>query len=416
MREMTPRERTLKAINHERPDRVSVDFGGHRSSGIMAIAYAKLKEYLGITTGDIYVYDIPQQLAIIEPPILDRFKVDVIELGRGFCLKQEDWKEWILPDGTPCKIPAYIDIKRRGQDWYAYSDDGTPIAVQRKGSLYFERIYSSFSDGPKPASYSQKNLATAFEKSMWAKLATPPAHLSFDAQHELEEGARRLRNSTPRAINGIFGGSLYEAGGQMIFRDDDWLMRLASNPNDVHRFLDRLLEYHLDNLEKYLSAAGQYIDIITFSDDLGMQTGPQVSRAMYDKFFKPRHAVLWNRAKKMANVKVMLHCCGGVYPLLPSLIEAGLDIINPVQTNCADMEPKKLKGEFGKDMVFWGGGCDTQGILHSATPEQVAADVRERVKIFSPGGGFIFQQIHNIMSNVPPQNIVAMFDAVNNRP
>ena len=136
---------------------------------------------------------------------------------------------------------------------------------------------------------------------------------------------------------------------------------------------------------------------------------------MYDEFFKPRHRILWNRAKELADVKVLLHCCGGIYPLLPSLIEAGVDIINPVQTNCTDMDPVKLKRKFGKDLVFWGGGCDTQQILGSGTPAQVAADVKKRVKIFSPGGGFVFNQIHNIMANVPPENIVAMFDAVNER-
>lgn len=146
-----------------------------------------------------------------------------------------------------------------------------------------------------------------------------------------------------------------------------------------------------------------------------MQTGPQMSKAMYDEFFKSRHKLLWNRARELADVKVMLHCCGGVYPLLPSLIEAGLDIINPVQTNCVDMEPGKLKDEFGKDLVFWGGGCDTQQTLDSATPAQIAADVKERIKILSLGSGFVFQQIHNIMANVPPENIVAMFDAVNDR-
>lgn len=415
MDEMTSRERVLKATEHEEPDRVPIDFDGHRSSGIMAIAYAKLKEYLSITAGDIYVYDIPQQLAIVEPEVLDRFHVDVIELGRGFCLEESDWKEWVLPDGTPCKIPAYINIKRKGQDWYAYSDDGTPIAVQRKNSLYFERTYSPFTDGPKPPNYNHDNLAAAFEKSMWSNLATPPAQIDFDAQDELKAGAKKLRVSTKRAINGVFGGNLHEGGGQMIFRDDDWLMKLAGDPTDVHRFLDKLVEYHLENLEKYLSAVGEYIDIIMFGDDLGMQTGPQMSKAMYDEFFKPRHKILWNRAKEIADVKVMLHCCGGIYPLLPNLIEAGLDIINPVQTNCRDMEPDRLKREFGKDIVFWGGGCDTQQILDSGTPAQVAADVKERVKIFSPRGGFIFQQIHNIMSNVPPQNVVAMFDAVNDR-
>jgi len=247
--EMTSQERVLKAINHKEPDRVPIDFNGHRSSGIMAIAYTKLKEHLGITTGDIYVYDIPQQFAIVEPEVLDRFNIDIIELGRGFCLEESDWKEWILPNGTPCKIPVYINIKQRNQDWYAYSDDGTPIAVQRKGSLYFERIYSPFTDSPKPANYNHDNLAAAFEKSMWSKLTTPPAQIGFDTQNELKAGAQRLRASSNRAINGIFGGKLHKAGGQIIFRDDEWLMKLADDPVDVHRFLDEFLEYHLENLK-----------------------------------------------------------------------------------------------------------------------------------------------------------------------
>jgi uroporphyrinogen decarboxylase len=187
---------------------------------------------------------------------------------------------------------------------------------------------------------------------------------------------------------------------------------LALEPEKTHHFLDQLVEYHSKNLEKYLSAVGDYIDIIQFGDDLGMQTGPQMSKKMYDTFFKPRHGCLWKQAKKLADVKVMLHCCGGVYPLLPSLIEAGLDIINPVQTTCKDMEPERLKREFGQDMVFWGGGCNTRDVLGVGTPEQVAEDVRERVRILAPGGGFVFQQIHNIMANVPPENIEAMFNAI----
>ena len=157
---------------------------------------------------------------------------------------------------------------------------------------------------------------------------------------------------------------------------------------------------------------GPYIDVVLFGDDLGMQTGPQMSPAMYRQFFKPRHALMWRRAKALANVKVMLHCCGGVRSLLRDLIDAGLDAINPVQISCRGMNAADLKREFGKDLTFWGGGCDTQQILPEGTPDQVRNHVREQVKILAPGGGFVFQQVHNIMSNVPPQNIVAMFDAV----
>ena len=407
---MKSRERVLTAINHKEPDRVAVDFGGHRSSGIMAIAYARLKKYLGITGGDIYVYDIPQQLAIIEPEVLDRFQVDVIELGRGFGLEKEYWKEWQLPDGTPGKIPAHINLVKENGNWFACSDDGTRIAAQPKGSLYFDQIYFPL-QGVKDLK--TVDFDAAFEKSMWNKLSNPPAPLGYDSEgmQKLREGAKKLRESTDRAIVALFGGNLHEIP-QFLFRADNWFMMLASEPDQTHHFLDQLVEYHLNNLEKFLSAVGDYIDIIQFGDDLGMQTGPQISKKMYDTFLKPRHSILWNRAKKLANVKVMLHCCGGVYPLLPSFIEAGLDIINPVQTTCKDMEAERLKKEFGKDLVFWGGGCNTRDILGTSTPEQVAQDVRERVNILAPGGGFVFQQIHNIMANVPPENIVAMFNAV----
>jgi len=144
-----------------------------------------------------------------------------------------------------------------------------------------------------------------------------------------------------------------------------------------------------------------------------MQTGPMMSPKMYCEFFKPRHKLLWNRAKKLADVKVMLHCCGGVRELLPHLIEAGLDAINPVQISCSGMNAAELKAEFGSELTFWGGGCDTRDVLPNGTPEQVTEHVRKQVEILSPGGGFVFQQVHNILANVPPENIVAMFDALN---
>jgi uroporphyrinogen decarboxylase len=159
---------------------------------------------------------------------------------------------------------------------------------------------------------------------------------------------------------------------------------------------------------------GPYIDVIVFGDDLGMQSGPQISPAMYRKFFKPRHQLLWNQAKKLAPVKVMLHCCGGVRELLPDLIAAGLDAINPVQITCAGMSPRELKADFGREMVFWGGGCDTRETLSKASPCQVASHVRELVKNWNPGGGFVFQQVHNILADVPAENIVAMYEGVLN--
>ena len=135
---------------------------------------------------------------------------------------------------------------------------------------------------------------------------------------------------------------------------------------------------------------------------------------MYREFFKPRHAMMWARAKQLAPVKVMLHCCGAVRPLLPDLIDAGLDAINPVQISCRGMEAEGLKRDFGKDLAFWGGGCDTQRILPCGTPEEVREHVKAQVEIMAPGGGFVFQQVHNILANVPPENIIAMYEAVRN--
>jgi uroporphyrinogen decarboxylase len=172
------------------------------------------------------------------------------------------------------------------------------------------------------------------------------------------------------------------------------------------------LEIHLSNLERYLANVGEYIDIIVFGDDLGMQSGPQISPDMYREYFKPRHQAMWQRAKKLADVKVMLHCCGGVYELLPDLIDAGLDAINPVQISCRGMDAAVLKREFGKDLCFWGGGCDTQHILPEGNRNEIQEHVRKQVEILRPGGGFVFQQVHNILANVPAENIVAMFDAL----
>ncbi|MCC7354722.1 MAG: methyltransferase [Anaerolineae bacterium] len=408
---LTSRERVMMAVNHREPDRIPIDLGGHRSSGIMAIAYNKLKEHLGIRTGDIYVYDVVQQLAIIEPEVLDRFGVDTVEMGRGFALKPADWQDWVLPDGTPCKIPAFIHPVRVNGHWHVYHEDGTLISIQKAGSLYFEQTFWPLADSQDETF---ADLSTPAQKVSWAAMGSPPAPLGYDAEglRRRAAGAKALRESTDRAIIGLFGGNLLE-NGQFLFGMERFLFLLAENPARIHRFLDRLVEDHLQNLEKFLSAVGPYIDIILFGDDLGSQVGPQISPRMFRECFQPRYKILWARAKQLADVKVMLHSCGGIYPLLPGLIDAGLDIVQPVQTSARHMEPERLKREFAKDLCLWGGGCETQTLLPRGKPEEVAADVRQRVKVLAPGGSFVFQQIHNVMADVPPENIVAMLDAVN---
>ncbi|KPK65551.1 MAG: hypothetical protein AMK73_02685 [Planctomycetes bacterium SM23_32] len=412
---MTGRERVLTALDHIEPDAVPIDLGGHRSSGIMAIAYARLKDYLGITSGGVYVYDLVQQLAIVEPEVQDLFGVDTIELGRGFAREDDYWTDWELPDGTLCKVPAHIPLGREGDDWFIYNAAGVPIAVQKRGSLYFEQLVwplLSARPGGDGGRDRFEDLEERLDDIMWVAAATPPAPLGFDAEDlaELRRGALELRRSTDRAVIGLFGGNLVELG-QFCFRMDTFLRMLAEAPARVHRFLDRLTEVHLRNLDAWLGAVGDCVDVVLFSDDLGMQTGPQLSPAMYDEFFKPRHARMWARVKELSEARVMLHCCGGIRPLLPSLIEAGMDTTNPVQTSCAGMEPAALKRDFGGRITLWGGGCDTREVLPRGTPDEVSRHVRERMRVLSPGGGFVFQQVHNIMADVPPQNVVAMLEA-----
>jgi len=324
---MTSRERVLAALDHRQPDRVPIDFGSHRSSGIAALAYPKLRKALGLPLRTVRVYDPVQQLAIIDEDVLDRFQVDAIEMGRGFALEDKHWADWVLPDGTPCQMPIWAKPVRQEKEkrWVLLSPSGRELSRMPDGAIYFEQSYWPYQEED-----DLDRLPEALAENQWCGVPSPPGPLvaGQGGAAILAEGAKKLRERTDRAIVALFGGNLYEIG-QYLYRTDKFLMLLAGNPRRAHEFLDRLTELHLANLETFLGAVGPYIDIILFGDDLGMQNGPQMSRAMYQEFFKPRHAKMWRRAKELANVKVMLHCCGGIRPLIPDLIEAGLHSPKP---------------------------------------------------------------------------------------
>jgi uroporphyrinogen decarboxylase len=153
------------------------------------------------------------------------------------------------------------------------------------------------------------------------------------------------------------------------------------------------------------------VQIIQVGDDVGTQTGPQISPQMFRDVFVPRYKAIYSEIKHKSSLYIFMHNCGSIYRLLPDIIDTGVDIINPVQTSAAAMEPKRLKQEFGHDLTFWGGGCDTQRILFSGTPDEVQRDVAERIGIFAPGGGFVFAQVHNILPEAPAENVLAMYEA-----
>ena len=408
----TPRQRVCDSLNFRQPDRVPLDLGGHRSSGISAIAYAKLKKALGISTGGIYVYDVMQQLAIVEPPVLDALGVDTIELGQAFLTQSSDWKDWTLPNGTACKIPAYVDMRKEGEDWFVYTPLGRKRTVQRKGCLYFE-------DASYPlAEYELEDggIEPALEVLRSGELrgSPPPGnHFSLTAENmpELSKTAADFYRNTDRAVIGVFGGNLLETT-EGIFGMENTFVQMAAAPDQYQALIEALCQMHLKNLEKWIAAFGKSVDVILFGDDLGSQNGPLVSPEMYRRFFKPCQKRMWDYVHTHCSAKINLHSCGGIEPLLDDLIDAGLDSVNPVQITCAGMEPKALKEKFGKRLTFWGGGCDTRNILPHATPAQVREHVLRQCEIFAPGGGFVFQQVHNIQADIPIENILAMVEAV----
>ncbi len=410
---MNSRERVLSALDYRNPDKIPIDFGGHRSSGISAMAYARVKRALGITSGDIYVYDMMQQLAIIEEPVLTALEVDTVELGRAFWHEERFWKEWTLPDGTPCKIPAAANLEKRGEEWLLLAPDGTPVGVQKPGCDFFEQIlYPLAGSDFEHTDFSDVDTASAH--SMRAAAPVPGSHLKLDEEGlaELSEGAKRLRASTSRAIQASFGGKMIE-GPQALYGMENYLLYSALYPEQIIRLSEKLCDGYCRSINKWLPAVAPYIDIMGFGDDLGTNNGPMISPDKYRLYYKPYHARMWQLVKELApHVRILLHCCGGIEPLLEDLIDAGLDAVNPVQIRARGMQLDALKKKYGGRITFWGGGCDTQTILPQGSPDQVRAHVRSQLEIMKGEGGFVFQQVHNIIGRVPVENILAMFETV----
>jgi len=390
---------------------VPVDLGATPSSGISAVAYGRLVRHLGMEGARNRVYDVVQQLAQPDEDILDRFGIDVVDLGRTFNTSDDDWYEIRLFDGSAAEYPKWFRPDP-GPDggWRVHAPDGTEIAVQLKDMNFYDQSCFPWLDDY-PADMS--GLPDAMAKVLWAAMVHSPWDHANDPGFwdTLRANTLALREQTDRAIMVVVGCNLFE-WGTFLRRIDNFLMDLVAEPEEVEPLLDALMEIHMKTLEKVCKAVGDVADVCRFGDDLGMDTGPFMSPATYRSLFKSRHAALCDYVHKHSSMHTFLHSCGSIHALMPDLIEAGFEVFNPVQTVCLDMEPEKLKRDFGKDVTFWGGGADTREAINHGTPESVRAHVLERLKVFAPGGGFVFNTVHNILPDVPPENIVAMFDAI----
>lgn len=408
---MTRRERIQAALHHKEADKIPVDCGSMRSTGIMGLAYNSLKRHLGITEGKTRIYDMVQQLAIPDQWYLDRFQIDSVDLSRTFADDMSDWIPWNLPDGSEAYRPSWVDIHKEGENWICYNDHNVALGKMSVGLVYFAQTNYPLM-GVENTDYS--DLKEKINETIWGHVADPAWRFGWrpDFPQMLRTNLMKLQKETDYAVMFSIGGNFFEYG-QYLYRTDEFLMNMLIEQKNVEKLLDALLEIHIETVDKVLDGIGDLIDILMFGDDLGTQNTTMISHDLYKKLIYPRQKKLFQHVHDHSHAKVFLHSCGAISDLIPDLIDAGVDILNPVQIGAAGMEPKRLKREFGKDVVFWGGGVDTQHVLATGTPAQVREAVMRNCDIFMKDGGFVFNQVHNIVDGVPAENIVAMYEAVN---
>lgn len=396
---MTGRERIQAALAHREPDHIPVDLGASESSGIHGIAYNRLKKYMHLESGRTQIYDLSQMIAKVESPVLNNVGADAVPL----LIEPREWKPWQLQDGSPCEMPVRANLHNTdGGGMELMAEDGTLTAVCPAGSYYLDTCHHALADASSPADI-EKGLGH-LQSFDW------PSFCDEDYE-DLERKARYLYEHTDRAIVGNLWVHVF-AAGQILRGFENFMMDLLADKPMAHALMGRLVDCYEERVRRYVKAVGKYCTIIQVNDDLGTQNGLQIAPATYREMIKPSHARLWGLIKKLSGKPLLLHSCGSIYELIPDLIEIGVDAINPVQVRAANMDTKRLKREFGKDLTFWGGGCDTQQILGNGAPAEIREEVCRRCADLSPGGGFVFCQVHNIQPNVPSENIMAMYAAL----
>jgi len=390
---MTSRERVLAAINRREPDRVPLDLGGTGATGIHVSAYARLRQALGLGNEDPKVGDVWQMLAWVEDPVVEKLGVDVLAvrpLNQPFGLRNDRWRPWQLDDGTPVQMPAnFAPVAEADGSLCLYSNDEL-VAKKAPTGVYFDRMIEFKVYDPLPPVESFEIPLFTVEDLAWRR-----------------QWAETLRRETDKALIGEFGMILGRWGSYQ-----EWMYTIGSNPNYVREFYDRKIEIMLANVRCYAQAVGGNIDIFALGEDFGTQKGLMISPRMFREIVAPYYKRLFDWVHQNTSWKVHFHCCGGIYPIIDTLIDCGVDILNPVQTSAVGMEPEKLKREFGDRLVFWGGGIETQSVFPYGALDEVRAQVRERIRIFGPGGGFVFCPIHNIQADVSTDQILAMYEAL----
>ena len=400
---MNSRERVRKAIRFEEPDRMPIDVGGSCVTGICIDAYVELVKYLGLDLGLPVVYDQFGMMARLAEPVRQRLHCDVIELENpavSWGLENKDFKPWKTGPGNAVLMPGGFNPTTDEKGYlYICDEQGQALAFMPPGGLYFDRACVT------TMSASDSKMSP----EAWA--ASNPLY-SDEHLRQLEESAKQLFENTEYSIQGGFlkGG----LGSNGIFAGHtitDWLCRLVTEPDYAFSVLQATAERAVENLAIYLQAVGKYIDTIFVSGtDFGTQKGELFNPRIFKDLYIPNIRTITDYVHQHSGAKVMYHSCGSNFKLMEYFIEAGVDILNPIQTTAANMDPVELKKRFGGRICFWGGGVDTQTVLPHGTADEVREQAQERIRILAPGGGLVFAAVHAIQYGVPPQNILAMAD------
>jgi len=394
---MNSRERVRAALEHRQPDRPPVDLGGSLVTGINAMGYARLKQHLGLP-GAVRVNSVILLLAEVEQELVRRWGLDVLPVPRYFAAPgvplSGRWREHPLPDGTPALFPQGFAPRLRADGaWELLEpEDGQVSSLLSPGS-------GSFVPARFPLAGAGLERLEAWQ----------PPRISAEELEFLARTARGLYEGTDKALFGWFNGSIFEQA-QFLCGWEEFLVRLACDPPFADRLLEKLADAAIADLQPYLQAVGPYLEVVGFGDDFGVQGGLQLSPPMFRERVKPHLARIYAAAHRGTRAKVFLHSCGSVVELIEDFIQIGVDVLNPVQTSAAGMQPERLKREFGQRIAFWGGGADVQRLLPLGSPQEVRRDVRRRLEVFAPGGGYVCAPIHNLQADVPPSNVAAMYE------
>jgi len=395
---VTSRERVVKALKHEVPDSIPFDLGGTESSGMTGIAYNRLRTYLGLSQGQTQVFDVYQQVVKIEDDMRRILKPDTVPL----LIEPVRWRPFSLPDGSSCQIPEKWNPKKdeRG-DWVVMNPAGRIVARMPLGSYYFEPVWAPLA-GIASASELEDH-RHEIESFDWPPFLDEPVE-------SIAARAKGLFEDTDLAVVANLQLHLL-AAGQQLRGYEPFMMDLIDNKEIAHALLAMLTDAYIRRCDVYLNLMAPFIHVVLVNDDLGTQAGPMMSVDLYREMIWPYQKRLFGFIKEKADMFLLFHSCGAVRPFIPWLLEAGVDALNPVQVSADGMDTNQLKKEFGKDITFWGGGCDTQYVLRDGSKRQIEDEVRRRIDDLARDGGFVFTQVHNIQPDVPPKHVMIMWEA-----